>query len=109
MRWVSLTLALTGLVIGLMLVWAGQWLLWDWANSVIRPSVPWIDWDTFCREWIFYAPLFLYRWNCQTWTGPFDLSKLWLDLGLFLAVVSAFALGYYARPGIEKILRKLKG
>jgi len=101
MKGFRMILALVGLVIGLMLVWGGQWLVWDWINSIVNG--PWLNWDKFCSEWVFYAPLFLYRWDCQTWTGPFDLSKLWLDLGLFLAIISAFALGYYARPYIKRL------
>ena len=101
MKGLRMILALVGLVIGLMLIWGGQWLVWDWINSIVNG--PWLNWDKFCHEWYFYAPLFLYKWTCQTWTGPFDLSKLWLDLGLFLAIISAFALGYYARPYIKRL------
>ena len=103
MAWIKPILALAGLIIGVYLILGAEWLVWDWSNSIIRPGVPWIDWDEFCSEWVFYAPLFLYRWDCQTWTGPFDLSKLWLDLGLFLVIISAFALGYYARPYIKML------
>jgi hypothetical protein len=108
MKWLSLTLALIGLVAGVFAYWGGLWLVWDWANSVIRPGVPWIDWGTFCRKWIFYAPLFLYRWTCETWTGPYDLAKGFVDVGALLIIVSSFCLGYFARPSIEKLLKRLK-
>jgi hypothetical protein len=60
----------------------------------------------FCSEWSFYAPLFLYKWDCYTWTAVFDLGKAWMDLGGFLIIVSAFALGYYARPAIEAFIKR---
>jgi len=108
-RPILLILSLIGLILGIFLWWGGLWLLWDWSNSIIRPGVPWIDWDMFCREWCFYAPLFVYKWTCETWTGPFDLGKMWIDLGGFLIIVSAFALGYMARPVIEGFVRKKFG
>jgi hypothetical protein len=101
MKGLRAILAIVGLIIGVYLILGGQWLLWDWINSIVNG--PWLNWDKFCSGWVFYAPLFLYKWTCQTWTGPFDLSKLWLDLGLFLAIISAFALGYYARPYIKRL------
>jgi hypothetical protein len=103
-RGVITALALTGLVIGIFLFWGGEWLIWDWINSIVNGS--WIDWDMFCREWCFYAPLFLYKWTCETWTGPFDLGKMWIDLGGFLMIASAFILGYMARPVIEAFIKR---
>ena len=100
-------LAVIGLILGVFLFWGGEWLIWDWINSIVNG--PWINWDMFCNEWSFYAPLFLYRWDCRTWTGPFDLGKMWIDLGGFLIIVSAFALGYMARPVIEGFIRKKFG
>jgi hypothetical protein len=100
-------LAMIGLILGVYLFLGGEWLIWDWINSIVNG--PWINWDVFCREWCFYAPLFLYRWDCYTWTGPFDLGKMWIDLGGFLIIVSAFALGYMARPVIEGFIRKKFG
>ena len=105
-RGVITALALAGLIIGIFLFWGGEWIIWDWSNSIIRPGVPWINWDAFCREWSFYAPLFLYRWDCYTWTGPFDLGKAWMDLGGFMIIVSAFVLGYMARPMIETLIKR---
>jgi len=100
-------LAVIGLVLGIFLFWGGEWLIWDWINSIVNG--PWINMDMFCKEWSFYAPLFLYRWDCRTWTGPFDLGKMWIDLGGFLIIVSAFVLGYIARPVIEGFIRKKFG
>lgn len=100
-------LAMIGLILGVYLFLGGEWLIWDWINSIVNG--PWINWDMFCREWCFYAPLFLYKWTCETWTGPFDLGKMWIDLGGFLIIVSAFALGYMARPIIEGFIRKKFG
>jgi hypothetical protein len=100
-------LAMIGLILGVYLFLGGEWLIWDWINSIVNG--PWINWDVFCREWCFYAPLFVYRWDCYTWTGPFDLGKMWIDLGGFLIIVSAFALGYMARPVIEGFIRKKFG
>jgi len=100
-------LAMIGLILGVYLFLGGEWLLWDWINSIVNG--PWINWDMFCSEWCFYAPLFVYKWTCEKWTGPFDLAKLWLDLGGFLIIVSAFALGYMARPIIEGFIRKKFG
>jgi hypothetical protein len=96
-------LSLAGLVIGIYLILGAEWLIWDWINSIVNG--PWLDRGRFCREWEFPAPFFLYRWRCDEWTAPFDLSKLWLDLGLFLATVSAFVLGYLFRPAIERFFR----
>jgi hypothetical protein len=103
-RGVITALALTGLVIGIFLFWGGEWLIWDWINSIVNG--PWLDRVMFCREWCFYAPLFLYKWTCETWTGPFDLGKMWIDLGGFLMIVSAFTLGYMARPVIEAFIKR---
>jgi hypothetical protein len=33
---------------------------------------------------------------------------MWIDLGGFLIIVSAFVLGYMARPVIEAFVKKLK-
>ena len=104
MKWVKLILALIALILAIFVYWAGEWIIWDWAGSIVNG--PWIDWSRFCNEWGFYAPLFLYRWDCHTWTGPFDLGKLWLDLGAFIMIVSSFCLGYFARPEIERLLRR---
>jgi len=104
MRRIRLMLALAGLIIGIYLILGAEWLIWDWINSIVNG--PWLDRAMFCSEWCFYAPLFVYKWTCETWTGPFDLSKLWLDLGLFLVIISAFALGYYARPAIEAFMKR---
>jgi len=98
-------LAIAGLVIGIFFFWGGEWIIWDWINSIVNG--PWIDWNRFCREWQFYAPLFVYKWTCETWTGPFDLGKGWIDAGGFLIVISAFSLGYLMRPVIEALVRKL--
>jgi hypothetical protein len=103
-RGVVTALALTGLVIGIFLFWGGEWLIWDWINSIVNGS--WLDRVVFCSEWVFYAPLFLYKWTCETWTGPFDLGKMWIDLGGFLMIVSAFILGYMARPVIEAFIKR---
>jgi len=100
-------LAMIGLILGVYLFLGGEWLIWDWINSIVNG--PWINWDMFCREWCFYAPLFVYKWTCETWTAVFDLAKLWIDLGGFLIIVSAFALGYMARPIIEGFIRKKFG
>ena len=89
---------------GIRLILALAGLIWDWINSIVNG--PWINRAMFCSEWSFYAPLFLYRWDCYTWTGPFDLGKAWMDLGGFLIVVSAFALGYYARPLVEAFMKR---
>jgi hypothetical protein len=106
MKWVRLALAVIGLAVGIFAYWGGLWLVWDWINSIVNG--PWVDWGRFCREWVFYAPLFLYEWGCRKWTGPYDLAKGFVDVGALLIIVSAFCLGYFARPEIEKILRKLK-
>ena len=102
----KLILPLIGLVAGIFLFWGGEWLMWDWINSIVNG--PWLLWERFCGEWFFYAPLFLYRWDCRTWTGPFDLGKAWIDIGGMLMIVSAFCLGYVLRPEIEKLLKKLR-
>jgi len=99
-KWVWVYLGL--LVLGIFLFWGGEWLLWDWINSIVNG--PWIDWTLFCSGWRFYAPLFVYMWTCEMWTGPFDLGKAWIDLGGFLVAVSAFLLGYSLRPGLEKLI-----
>jgi len=101
---VKVFLAIIGLIIGIFLVWGGEWIIWDWTNSIVRHNVPWFVWDEFCSNWFFYAPLFIYKWTCETWTGPFDLGKLWMDLGIVILGISAFALGYYS----ERVVRVLK-
>jgi hypothetical protein len=99
-------LSLIGLILGIFLWWGGEWLIWDWINSIVNG--PWLDRVMFCSEWVFYAPLFLYKWTCENWTAVFDLSKLWLDAGLLLTIVSAFSLGLYMRPVVEAFIKKIK-
>jgi hypothetical protein len=107
MRWVRLTLALIGLVIGVFMFWGGEWLVWDWINSIVNG--PWLKWDEFCSGWIFYAPLFLYKWTCEVWTAVFDLGKFFLDAGLLLTIISAFSLGLLVRPVVEAFIKKIRG
>jgi hypothetical protein len=93
-------------VIGIFLFWGGEWLIWDWINSIVNGS--WLDRVMFCSEWVFYAPLFLYKWTCEKWTAVFDLGKFFLDAGLLLTIVSAFSLGLYMRPVVEAFIKKIK-
>jgi len=94
------------LILGVFLAWGGEWIIWDWINSIVNG--PWLDRARFCEEWFFYAPLFVYKWTCETWTGPFDLGKAWMDAGILIVGVSCFLLGYAFKPGIDALLRRLK-
>jgi hypothetical protein len=105
-KWLRTIISIAGLILGIFLCIGGEWLLWDWINSILHG--PWIDWNMFCNEWGFPAPFFIYWWTCRDWTAPYDLSKTFLDSGLFLSIVSAFSLGYLARPRIEKLIERFR-
>lgn len=80
------------LILGIFMFIASFWLTWDWINSIVKG--PWIDWQRFCMEWYFYAPLFIHKWDCETWTGPYDTALLIGGLSIVLLVASAFVLGW---------------
>ena len=96
---------LAALIAGVFLVWGGEWIIWDWVNSLVVKQ-PWFDWELFCEKWYFPAPFWLYVWRCDQWTVPFDLGKAWMDAGILAIGISSFLLGYSLRPDIEEILRK---
>ncbi|MEM1548720.1 MAG: hypothetical protein QXM02_06865 [Thermoproteota archaeon] len=79
------------LILGVFMFVASFWLTWDWINSIVNG--PWIDWKEFCEGWSFYAPLFIHKWDCRTWTGPYDTALLLGGLSIVLLVASAFILG----------------
>lgn len=84
--------AVLALVLGIYMFVASYWLVWDWINSIVNG--PWIDRKMFCEMWEFWAPVFVYRWTCETWTGPYDVHLLLAGLGALLIVASSFVLGY---------------
>ena len=97
---------LAALVVGVFLLWGGEWLCWDWVNSIVVKQ-PWFDWELFCEKWYFPAPFWLYVWYCDQWTVPFDLAKSMMDAGGFVIAVAAFLLGYETKVEIEKLLERL--
>ena len=104
---IKTALILLGLMAGIFLFWGGEWLCWDWINSIVV-NQPWINWELFCEQWYFPAPFWLYVWRCDQWTVPFDLAKGWMDAGGLLIGVMSFLLGYHLHPEIKALLRRLR-
>lgn len=63
---------------------------WDYTNSLIK----YLEWERFCKEWRFAAPFFLYWWTCENYTGAYDLALTLAGIGIIIAVIGAYIVGY---------------
>ena len=71
--------------VGIALIVAGAWILWDFVNTLVSWTIA-KDWELFCNTWRYDAPFYLGHWDCNTWTGPFDVGFGLIALGLIVLV-----------------------
>jgi len=74
-------LSLTGIILGILLYFGGEWLGWDLARTLAY----YMDYERF----VFPFPFFAYTVYSDKWSLPYDIGLAMRILGIIVAFIGA--------------------